>query len=189
MSSWSSASVGAPNSLLKRSAPTASSGFETAVTLVAGSAICLSSCRSAFAVSGWLTGVLEGETSHVCHLETARAASGKGHRQRAIRASASEQIQDSAPDGIRTHAGAGLSRLPLPFGLRGPAIRGGCDPSALEGEFLGAWRRSGACIARPTREGYRGCIPTEENAATCVPGRREASRDFLSMALPVPELA
>ena len=27
----------------------------------------------------------------------------------------------SAPDGIRTHAGAGLSRLPLPFGLRGPA--------------------------------------------------------------------
>ena len=30
--------------------------------------------------------------------------------------------QLSAPDGIRTHAGAGLSRLPLPFGLRGPAI-------------------------------------------------------------------
>jgi hypothetical protein len=24
--------------------------------------------------------------------------------------------------------------------------------SALEGKFLGAWRRSGACIARPTRE-------------------------------------
>ena len=32
-------------------------------------------------------------------------------------------IKYSAPDGIRTHAGAGLSRLPLPFGLRGPAIR------------------------------------------------------------------
>jgi len=27
--------------------------------------------------------------------------------------------------------------------------------SALEGKFLGAWRRSGAYIARPTREGYR----------------------------------
>ena len=36
---------------------------------------------------------------------------------------AERAIQHSAPDGIRTHAGAGLSRLPLPFGLRGPAIR------------------------------------------------------------------
>ena len=36
---------------------------------------------------------------------------------------ASEAIKHCAPDGIRTHAGAGLSRLPLPFGLRGPAIQ------------------------------------------------------------------
>jgi hypothetical protein len=39
------------------------------------------------------------------------------------RAPASGAIKRRAPDGIRTHAGAGLSRLPLPFGLRGPAIR------------------------------------------------------------------
>ena len=48
-----------------------------------------------------------------------------GGLQSAIRAEASlasEAIQYGAPDGIRTHAGAGLSRLPLPFGLRGPAM-------------------------------------------------------------------
>ena len=48
-------------------------------------------------------------------------------------------------------------------------------PSALEGKFLGAWRRSGACIARPTRRDTGSCA-TEENAARCVPGRREASK-------------
>jgi hypothetical protein len=33
--------------------------------------------------------------------------------------------QHSAPDGTRTHTGAGLSRLPLPFGLRGPVTPAG----------------------------------------------------------------
>src|SRR6187397_3658902 len=39
------------------------------------------------------------------------------------RAEPAQRVKQStrAPDGIRTHAGAGLSRLPLPFGLRGPA--------------------------------------------------------------------
>ena len=35
------------------------------------------------------------------------------------------------------------------------AWRGSASPSAVEGKFLGGWRRSGACIARPTREGCR----------------------------------
>jgi hypothetical protein len=45
--------------------------------------------------------------------------------------------------------------------------------SVVSPKFLCGWRRSGACIARPTREGYRVVCPTEENAARCVPGRRE----------------
>ncbi len=106
--------------------------------------------RSAFAVLRWLASVSDGETAHVCRLETsseaiqsriARAAvrrrserrrSFLRERQRRRRlpkrdpcpaSLASQAIQYSAPDGIRTHAGAGLSRLPLPFGLRGPGYR------------------------------------------------------------------
>ena len=57
------------------------------------------------------------------------------------------------------------------------------DPSALEGKFLGAWRRSGASTRKADEGGIPGRIPTEENAARCVPGRRQASRDFSSRAL------
>ena len=57
---------------------------------------------------------------------TKTAASGEHRSERSelldTASLASEAIQYSAPDGIRTHAGAGLSRLPLPFGLRGPAM-------------------------------------------------------------------
>ena len=45
------------------------------------------------------------------------ASDARDQTQRAQRVRQSTR----APDGIRTHAGAGLSRLPLPFGLRGPA--------------------------------------------------------------------
>ena len=58
----------------------------------------------------------------------------------------SEQNPYSAPDGTRTHTGAGLSRLPLPFGLRGPTNRGPCDPSPALGSArrlrAGDWRSS-----------------------------------------------
>ena len=44
-----------------------------------------SSCRSAVAVSDWLTGVCRAEMSHVCHLGTARVASEASKRRSAIR--------------------------------------------------------------------------------------------------------
>jgi integrase len=41
--------------------------------------------------------------------------------------------------------------------------------SALEGKFLDAWRRSGACIARPTREEYRVvCRPRRTPRGACL---------------------
>ena len=62
----------------------------------------------------------------------------------------------------------------------GTADDGGCtrasDPSALEGKFLGD-----AQVRRHARRDT-GSYP-EENAARCVPGRRQASRDFSSRAL------
>jgi hypothetical protein len=63
------------------------------------------SVRSAFAVSGWLTGVSEGDTSHVCHLETAPVASGAS-RNIAIRVSGSEQLDpDRAPPAEESRGG------------------------------------------------------------------------------------
>src|SRR4029450_1534557 len=129
MSSWSGASVGAPISLLMHQAPAASSGFETAVSLVEDSAIALASksnpgSRAAELMRGEPTTLLRPRASEEgSGFQAQSSASGASNepRQRAIRY--------SAPDGIRTHAGAGLSRLPLPFGLRGPDIRGGCDLS------------------------------------------------------------
>jgi hypothetical protein len=55
--------------------------------------------------------------------------------------------QHSAPDGIRTHAGAGLSRLPLPFGLRGPAIQSQIEGGAGAILTVECVQREGSTVA------------------------------------------
>src|SRR6476646_9274189 len=50
---------------------------------------------------------------------------------------------------------------------------GHCQASVVESEFLCAWRRSGACIARPTREGYRVvCRPRRTPRGACLGGAK-----------------
>ena len=73
-------------------------------------------------------------------------------------------------------AAAGLVLLALPRRRRR-------HTSAPEGKFLGGWRRSGACIARPTREGCRVATrPRRTPRGACL-GGVQASRDFPSGAL------
>jgi hypothetical protein len=47
------------------------------------------------------------------------------------------------------------------------------DASVVEPKFLCGWRRSGACIARPTREGYRVvCRPRRTPRGACLGGAK-----------------
>ena len=51
------------------------------------------------------------------------------------------------------------------------SIRCGSQTSVVSPKFLCGWRRSGACIARPTREGYRVvCRPRRTPRGACLGG-------------------
>jgi hypothetical protein len=66
----------------------------------------------------------------------------------------------------------------LSLAASAPTVRTRCTtlpgpprPSVVEPKFLCGWRRAGACIARPTREGYRVvCRPRRTPRGACLGG-------------------